>query len=75
MFSLFTFRFEPPGHDADTKTRELIEAINADGRIYLTQTLHEGKFVIRFTIGQFDTEKSDVDMAISVIQELAGSLT
>lgn len=74
MFSLFTFQFSPPGDDPDKKTRELIEAINADGRIYLTQTLHDGKFVIRFTIGQFDTEKSDVDLAITVIQELAESL-
>lgn len=74
MFSLFTFRFEPPGHDADQVTRKLIELINADGRIYLTQTTHNGKFVIRFTIGQFDTAKSDVKMAISVIQELAQSL-
>jgi aromatic-L-amino-acid decarboxylase len=75
MFSLFTFRFEPPGQDADQKTRDLIEKINADGRIYLTQTTHDGKFVIRFTIGQFDTTRADVKLAIEVIEELAGCLT
>ena len=71
MFSLFTFRFEPPKLDADQKTRELIETINADGRIYLTHTTHDEKFVIRFTIGQFDTTRADVQLAIEVINELA----
>ncbi|MGY8748463.1 MAG: pyridoxal phosphate-dependent decarboxylase family protein [Pirellulales bacterium] len=75
MFSLFTFRFEPPGQDAGRMTRDLIEKINADGRIYLTQTTHDGKFVIRFTIGQFDTTRADVKVAIEVIEELAGCLT
>ena len=57
MFSLFTFRFAPAGRPAYEATRELIEQINCDGRIYLTQTTHGGQFVIRFTIGQFETTK------------------
>ena len=75
MFSLFTFRFEPPKLDADQKTRELIETINADGRIYLTHTSHDEKFVIRFTIGQFDTTRADVQLAIEGINELANGMS
>ena len=71
MFSLFSFRFAPANRDADDATRELIERINVDGRIYLTQTTHEGNFVIRFTIGQFETTKDDVDLAVEVIREFA----
>ncbi len=71
MFSLFTFRYAPPGCDANELTRQLIERINRDGRIYLTQTTYNGQFLIRLTIGQFETTKADVDLAVEVIRELA----
>ena len=71
MFSLFTFRFKPSGCDGNDATRELIERINQDGRIYLTQTIHENQFVIRFTIGQFDTTNEDVGYAVQVIREIS----
>ena len=74
MFSLFTFRVKPEGSNPDEATRLLLEKINADGRIYLTQTKHEGKFVIRMTIGQFETRERDVKLAVDVIRELASSL-
>ncbi len=65
--SLFTFRLAA----GDEATRRLIEAINADGRIYLTQTSHKGQFVIRFQVGQFDCTREDVETAVAVIAELA----
>jgi aromatic-L-amino-acid decarboxylase len=73
MFSLFTFRFAPPNANADEATQKLLERINQDGRTYLTQTRHDGKFVIRFTVGQFDTTEDDVHSAVEVIRELSGS--
>ena len=56
----------------DDATRALVEAINADGRIYLTQTTHDGRFAIRLSIGQFETTKADVDTACDVIREISG---
>jgi aromatic-L-amino-acid decarboxylase len=67
QLSLFSFR-RTADEDA---TRALLERINADGRTYLTQTLHEGEFVIRFQIGPFDCTREDVMEAVSVIAELA----
>ena len=72
-FSLFTFQFTPSGRDADAATAELLERVNADGRIYLTQTSHGGKFVIRMTAGSFDCTRDDVMMAHDVLLELAAS--
>lgn len=63
--ALFTFALQ-----TEAQTRALLERINADGRIYLTQTIHDGRFVIRFTVGQWDTTKADVDTGIDVIREL-----
>ena len=55
-------------------TARLIEMINTDGRIYLTQTTHDGRFVIRMTIGQFETTEADIRLACNVIREMTGRL-
>jgi aromatic-L-amino-acid decarboxylase len=66
ILSLFSFRF----HD-DARSAALLEAVNADGRIYLTQTTHEGAFVIRVQVGQFDCTRDDVMMIPEVLSEIA----
>ena len=72
VLSLFTFRYSPPGVvDLDGLNARLVERINADGRIYLTQTQHAGRFVIRFQVGQTNTARQHVEEAWGVIQELA----
>ena len=75
VLSLFTFRYAPTGaQDLDALNARLLEQINNDGRIYLTQTQHEGRFVIRFQVGQTSTSRDDVRMAWGVIRELARGL-
>ncbi len=63
ILSLFSFRFRD-----DDSTARLLEAINRDGRIYLTQTTHEGRFVIRVQVGQFDCTRDDVMMIPDVLK-------
>lgn len=75
MWSLFTFRYLRDGVDADALNLALVNAINDDGRIYLTQTRVDGELVIRFQAGQFDTTKEDVMMAYDVITEIAEGLS
>lgn len=75
ILSLFTFRFAPTNAtDLDELNLQLVNAINDDGRIYLTQTDHDGQRVIRFVTGQFDMEEKDVDIAFDVITEMAKKL-
>ena len=74
MWSLFTFRYLRDGVDPDELNQRLINAINDDGRIYLTQTRVDGDLVIRFQAGQFETTEEDVKMAYDVIVELAEAL-
>lgn len=75
ILSLFTFRYAPAGHeDLDALNQRLINQINDDGRIYLTQTMLDNKFVIRFQTGQFETTREDVQTAFSVIVEIAKTL-
>ncbi|NMD08421.1 MAG: aspartate aminotransferase family protein [Phyllobacteriaceae bacterium] len=70
MLSLFSFRHEPAGvADLDAHNLALVNAINDDGRIYLTQTRLDGQIVIRFQAGAFDMEERDADAAHEVIAE------
>ncbi|WP_170476079.1 pyridoxal phosphate-dependent decarboxylase family protein [Ruegeria arenilitoris] len=66
ILSLFTFRC--PGDDA--AQQRLVDALNDDGRIYLTQAMFEGRKVIRFQVGQFDTTREQVMMAPVVIKDV-----
>lgn len=79
ILALFTFRFRPAGFAGDDAALDdlntrLVEAINDDGRIYLTQTRHRGRFVVRFQVGQTDTTRQDVLDAWTVIREIAATL-
>lgn len=70
VLSLFTFR-HLAGRDADAHNQALLDAINDDGRIYLTQTRIDGRLVIRFQAGQFEMSEADAQTAFDVIVELA----
>ena len=63
--SLFTFALQD-----DATTEKLLTRINDDGRIFLTQTRHNGRFVIRVQVGQFDCTRDDVMMVAEVVREL-----
>lgn len=65
VLSLFTFALED-----DARTEALLTRINDDGRIYLTQTMHQGAYVIRVQVGQFDCTRDDVMMIVQVVREL-----
>jgi uncharacterized Fe-S radical SAM superfamily protein PflX len=47
--SLFSFALE-----TEAATEALLQRINDDGRIYLTQTRVDGRFAIRVQVGSFD---------------------
>ena len=75
VLSLFSFRFLPTGeNNPDELNSRLLEAINDDGSIYLTQSNHDGDYVIRFVAGQFDMQESDIDVAFETITRVARSL-
>jgi aromatic-L-amino-acid decarboxylase len=75
VLSLFSFRHTPfdetQAENLDAHNLDLARQINDDGRLYLTQSRVDGKVVIRFQAGQFETTEEDVNMAFDVITELA----
>lgn len=72
MLTLFSFRYAPSGAgDLDALNLALVNAINDDGRTYLTQTRLDGRLVIRFNVGQWDTTREDVRDGWRIVQEIA----
>lgn len=71
MLSLFSFRHRTAETDSDTHNLALVNAINDDGRIYLTQTTVDGRVAIRFQAGAFAATEADVDQAFRAITEIA----
>lgn len=72
ILSLFTFRYLPDNDEnLDELNQKLVDRINDDGRIYLTQTRIDGNLVIRFQVGQFNAEEEDVSIAFDVITQIA----
>lgn len=73
VLSLFSFRHKPDRiSDLDAHNLALVNSINDDGRIYLTQTKVNGEVAIRFQAGSFETGRKNVDAAYQVITEMAG---
>lgn len=64
--SLFTFALRA----GDAATEALLTRINDDGRVYLTQTRHKGRYVIRVQVGSFDCTAGDVAMVAAVVRDL-----
>lgn len=70
VLSLFTFRLT----GGDARTAALVQAINDDGRIYVTPTTVDGRAAIRFQVGQWDCSEDDVRLAGDVILALASDI-
>jgi aromatic-L-amino-acid/L-tryptophan decarboxylase len=76
--ALLTFRYRPrevkDEEALDQLNERLLNALNDDGRLYLTQTRVRDRYVIRFAIGQLYTTREHVQHAWAVITETARAL-
>lgn len=75
MLSLFTFRYEPAGAaDPEALNLALVNAVNDDGRTYVTQTKVDGRIAIRIQVGSFDATEADIRDSWTAIREIAAGL-
>ena len=72
--SIVVFRALPESGDANAFNEKLVEAIRDDGRIFVTSTTINGKYVIRMAILGYDTHIADIDVALQVIEEKVTAL-
>lgn len=66
--SIATFRYIDC-EDPDQFNRQLVDLIRKDGRVFLSSTLLDGQYVIRFACLSFRTHLSQVDLLLQLIKE------
>jgi glutamate/tyrosine decarboxylase-like PLP-dependent enzyme len=75
--SIVTFRWNPPGTDPERVNdinRGIVDALRSDGRIFLSSTMLDGKFVIRLAVLGFRTHRRSIDLALRLLKEQASTI-
>ena len=60
--------------DIDLLNEDLLNRLNDSGRVYFTQNRVRGKFTIRWSIGQTNTQLKHVKNAWSLIKKISNNL-
>jgi aromatic-L-amino-acid decarboxylase len=73
------FRFHPgrgkeSERELEALNREIMDRINASGKMYITHTRLSGRFCLRLSIGQTYTTRDNVTKAWETIRKYAGSV-
>jgi len=66
--SVVIYRYVPKTGDSNTFNKQLLDAVVADGRVFISSTMLNGRFTLRFACLAFRTRLSTVDTLLSVLQ-------
>jgi aromatic-L-amino-acid decarboxylase len=72
--SVVCYRYAPAGlgpEAADERNAAILNAVNADGRIFISSTRLHGRTVLRLAIGNERTTREDVVLAWQIIRDAA----
>jgi aromatic-L-amino-acid decarboxylase len=58
----------------DEFNRKLLEQLNQSGQLFLSHAVLNGRYTLRFCVGQTQTEFEHIERAWALIQRVAGSL-
>ena len=75
--SICCFRHVPPGvpeNGLDRHNERVLDAVQRDGRVYLSNASLDGTFALRACITNFRTTRSDVERMLAVVRELGAGL-
>jgi aromatic-L-amino-acid decarboxylase len=67
--SVATFRYIPKEGDANTFNEKLVNLVKKDGRVFLSSTQLEGKFIIRLAVLSFRAHQQIIDLTLQVLKE------
>lgn len=69
--SVVTFRYLPSRGDANEFNQKLIQAIQQDGRIFLSSTQINGEVILRLTVLGFRTHLETIELALEILRQKA----
>jgi aromatic-L-amino-acid decarboxylase len=72
--SIVTYRYLPEQGDADMFNHRLTQAIQQDGRVFISSTRVGGNLVLRLAISCFRTHLDDIDETLDILSRKAKQL-
>ncbi len=72
--SVVTYRYVPTSGDANAFNKRLLDSIVADGRIFISSTMLNGEFTLRFACLAFRTHLKTVDTLLEVLKNKTEAL-
>ena len=72
--SVVTFRYVPERGDADEFNQRLVQAIHQDGRVFLSSSILDGRFILRLAVLIYRSHLEDVDLTIAILRECVARL-
>lgn len=73
--SVVTFRYLAHGRDVDTFNESLLKAVLDDGKVFISSTRINGKFVIRLAVLHFRTHLQQVDYLLNFLIQKSTELS
>lgn len=70
--SVVAYRYVPRTGDANDFNKRLLETVVADGRVFISSTMLDGKFMLRFACLSFRTHLKTVDTLLEVLKTAVG---
>ena len=67
--SVVVYRYVPQNGDSDAFNRRILEEVVADGRVFISSTMLDGKFTLRFACLAFRTHLATVDELLRILKE------
>jgi hypothetical protein len=64
----------PKSGDADAFNERLVQAVRKDGRVFLSSSQVDGRFILRVAVLSFRTHIDTIDLAIDILRHAAETL-
>jgi len=72
--SVVTYRYIPKLGDANDFNKKLVDAVQRDGRVFISSTLLNGHFTLRLAVLAFRTHLKTIDLLLEVLKEKVGEM-
>ena len=73
--SVAMFRYVPKSGDADAFNERLVQAVRKDGRVFLSSSQVDGRFILRVAVLSFRTHIDTIDLTIDILRHEADELS
>ena len=72
--TVVTYRYIPERGDVNQFNKKLMTSVQKDGRVYISSTMLNGNFTLRFACLSFRTHLHHVDILLSILESLTRKL-